>query len=484
MSREPHPERIRIVGVVAGEPQNAVLASVTLRAEGSETPSGPWMKPFDLTLKNGEQVHVEPSADTRLLAPETSLRGAWGSLEAKPLAAPFRAQAPGPHVEVKLRGKVISTGDTVEILAEVVSREPVDGPMGLRHSPQMRISAVRALIVGAGPEAHKAIDAAFDTGFEDAPQLSRTANPSPPGSWKRVPVYAGVALFVLLLGKAIFASRTVLLDLVVVVLVVGSWFYDLAELDSATPRFRAGAEPKNNTERHGSLIAGFVGSIIIVFCCLADIIRALSGSTNNTHPWPALTGAVVLSAMLISAGIATRYPLKMARILLAPPSEKVPGDGEWGVASGTVSDPTPTTDTIEPVALAVRTGAEERQLLHEGTFFVNTPSGQVEIDPAGAVWASSVLKSKTVTDGTETKTRSEEVIPIGANLVFAGRWKHRPGSCPIISGQGPESLVMFAVTPGLEATAQLRALLRARSRAFWADSVGLLVLAAIAAFGR
>src|SRR5262245_31626850 len=103
--------RLRLAGVVAAEPGGVVLAEVTMRAEGNETPSGLWTRPFELALGNGDRVRVEAASDVRLVAPEGSARGAWRDVEEHALARPFRQKAPGPHVEVKLRGRAVSAGD-------------------------------------------------------------------------------------------------------------------------------------------------------------------------------------------------------------------------------------------------------------------------------------------------------------------------------------------------------------------------------------
>jgi hypothetical protein len=46
--------------------------------------------------------------------PGYEMWGPWRDVEQHPLASPFRAQAPGPHVEVRLRGMIVSAGDAVE----------------------------------------------------------------------------------------------------------------------------------------------------------------------------------------------------------------------------------------------------------------------------------------------------------------------------------------------------------------------------------
>src|SRR5262245_84631 len=88
------PARLRLAGVVAGEPGEAVLADVTMRADGNDTPSGPWTRPFELVLGNGDRVRIEVAPDARLMMPEGSARGAWRDVEGHALARPFREKAP------------------------------------------------------------------------------------------------------------------------------------------------------------------------------------------------------------------------------------------------------------------------------------------------------------------------------------------------------------------------------------------------------
>jgi hypothetical protein len=474
--------RLRLAGVVAADPPGSVLARVTMRAEGNETPSGLWSKPFDLVLDSGDRVRVEAAPDAQVAGPEGSARGPWSDVEQHPLAGPFRGQAPGPHIEVKLRGMAVSAGDRIEILAEVLERDTADGPMTHRESPPRRISAVRAHVIAAGPGARAAMAALCR---DEIPALARAEAGGKRFPWKGALVTVFVLVGLGLVGKAMFTSPSILLDLIASFIVLGAWLHDLVAIETETPRFRAAATEKHDTDRGGSMLTSFLAVLGIVICLVLDIVHGLFDAGHNTYPVAPLLGAVALAVQAVSMWWTTRYPLKMARLLAAAPAGGAPpADGEWGVSAGKVEDPTPTTDTAEPAAMGVSSASETPRLLHEGTFFVKTAAGDVEIDPRGAVWASGVRKSRTVTQGEETKTVVEEIVPIGAAVVLAGRWKRREGACPLLEATGPESLVLFAVAEGLDPVKQLRGLRRSRWIGLCLDCAGAAALVAMAVFGR
>jgi hypothetical protein len=479
----PSPRRVRLSGVAAAETRGAVLAEVTMHAEGQETPSGLWTRPFDLALESGERVRVEVAPDARVFGGEEAARGAWREVEELPLASPFREKAPGPHVEVKLRGKVVSAGDPVEILAEVLEEDTADGPMGLRDSPPRRISAVRAAAIGTGPLARRKLDALLE-GDMETPALTRPAKDGTGISWTGVLTVLAVLAGLGLLGKAVFTAKSILVDLLAAIVVVVAAGYDLIEVDVETPQFRAGATPKHEAERYGGFLVSFLGVLLILGCLCVDVYHALSGSEYTTYPVAPLAGAAALCFQAVTMWPATRYPARMARLLLAEPDSTPPPDGAWGVGTGRVEDPTPLTGTMEPAAMGVSTASASPELLHEGTFFVHTPAGKVEIDPREALWASRVKRTRSVKEEDGTKTIVEEIIPIGADVVFAGRWRHREGDCPLIEATGPESLVIFASPAGVAATGALRDLMRARRISLGLALAGAAALIALAAWGR
>jgi hypothetical protein len=90
------------------------IVKARLEIDGSEAPvvvdTG---KTFDLERDDDGAV-VRIDASKAQVVPLAKHSGAWSEAGKHPMARGFDHKAPGPHIDVELRGALIVEGDTVE----------------------------------------------------------------------------------------------------------------------------------------------------------------------------------------------------------------------------------------------------------------------------------------------------------------------------------------------------------------------------------
>ena len=453
------PTRLRLCGTIAG-PEGAIpIADATMVVSGAVETLVETREPFELILDDHQRVRVElPAGDAlRVLATKRTARGRWADIETNPLARVFREQAPGPHVAVKLSGRLAAVGDSVEILADVLEHEPTDGPSGPRDAPAMRVAAVRATIIAWGRDTATEMDALCR---EALPALSRDV-PRPastPRAWKRWALITSIVAGLGVIAVAMLSSRVVLVDVVSVVAALVAASYEVVNPGTEVPVFRAGADRRNDPERVGlPMLAGlsFAGAAVV---SLLHIVGALAGDAPDPTYVVPLLSAATLVVSATSLLLACRYAVRVVTLLLgaAPHPRELP-DGAWGMSVGVVRDPTPLLTTAAPLAMALTVG-DAKKLAHEGTFFVETEAGPIEIDPEGALWASRVTAARV--EGEERVY--QEIVPIGASVAVVGRLRRRGEEGARLASTGPESLILFATAADESALELLRRFVRSR----------------------
>lgn len=455
----PTSPRLRFRGVVAGAEGAVPVADAVLVLSGSDPVALAPREPFDLVLADGDRLRVEPAAgaDLQMFGPERSLRGKWAELDGEPLARLFRDRAPGPHVTAKLAGRCFAVGDTIEVVAEVTEHEAVDGPAAPREAPLRRVSAVRAVAIAFGDDASRKID---ELCRQELRALSRAAMPERrPFEWKRWVVVALVVGALGVLAVAMISSRVVVVDVLSLLAAVGVGGYEAFDETAQLPVFRAATERRLHPDR---VWAGVLSVLLVVGAAVTTLVHVVAALSDEPvgHPLVAplaAAGALVVSAIALLAS--TRYSARLAALFLtAPPHGGGAADGAWGLASGVVRDPTPLTTTKVPTAMAFAKSGGDWVLATEGTFFVDTDAGPIEVDPRGALWASRIVEV-----GTEGEERTaEEIVPIGAQVAVVGRVKRGPDGGALLASTGPESLLLLATPADAPPLELIRRSVRAR----------------------
>lgn len=453
------------------------------------------LEPFDLEQGEGQLVRVQLAQQLRIEPVETR-EAKWGDVENEPELASLRGNAPGPHVEVEVRHSRVENGAKVELLVQDDDVEHVFSATtgGHRDAPTRQLATVTARVVASGPDAATIVDRMLAT---DAPKPAPKEKPRAPSRLEPTPSLTPVGLLVvatllLLAGIGLkFTALSVDLALLGVILAIGgitSWAL------ARVPQFISDGRVVGKL---GDSAPGRVVVILLIFpisiigmVMFADV-QALWQDPNPTNPTSVYNVSWVSTFCLAAWSLSVAYvaltrgnsEARLFRVLLGAPA--LPAEGvlsrTWGSFEGTVRDPTPVKVEGEAVAIVhviseeVVSGSDPNifteRVLSKGTFFVDALDGsgrQIEINPDGAIWASSVALSVPKADKNgKTVVEHIRAVPLRGNVLVAGRVDRKLGS-PVghVSSGGHESLLFVAVREGHSARSECRSMLVLRRLAF------------------
>lgn len=450
-----------------------LLGALSLEINGKEEARSVGEGTFEI-LVDDAPVAVDASSveAARVSLEERSKEGAWGDIEQDPLGAAFLDKAPGPHVEVKLKGAALLPGDVAFILGEITAADLVEASGGMRTAPRERPSAIRAVAVASGP---------FAQGFIDQARALREPAAARPKEEPRssfwAPVFGG-AIFVAavaLILSLVVTSQDARAELWMLVLTVIAL---ITRFRMEPPVFRGReAQPALSSWDLYYLVAGLGVPGSAIFFFIQAFGRADGSSRLSALVVPLL--AAVLAVLPIEAAAQTSQFKRIVKTMLDARASGFK-DGAWAAVEGVASDATPVQFAGDQAAIARRVATyKPPDVFTDTTFDIDTGAERVSIDPEGACWATLVTRSITIDDSKPdsrktTKAGVEEWIPIGASVLAVGRIR-RAGDALELRSTGPESLLLFAAPLGVNARDELRSLLRARR-------ASLFVLAAFALF--
>ncbi|MDB4993249.1 MAG: hypothetical protein JWM74_681 [Myxococcaceae bacterium] len=487
---------LRLRGIVRGERKGEVqLLRASLELPPAPPTRGDVSHDFDLELDDGARVAIDASSGLTVV-PERTQRATWGALENEIAAAPFRESAPGPHLTVTLKSAAATDGDVVEVYGEATEHSFEDAGATTRDAPKQRVSRLRAIIVGVGPDARAALDAAIGLrakaeataaartadALRDASQRSEAPRPRGHLAWFAA---AGVVIAV---AVAIPLSPLTVDLLACAMGLVASALYFWWR--TRAPNLYEGDVRilKSMLDGGGILVPLVAAGMATLPAIVADFppnhlayrSRAISDSgwITNWSEASVVCWAAYIACLGVAVHLASRRSARILSTLLAAPAHPEPPFAKtWGSTMGTVADPTPV--ELDGEALAVAAIAEEEvqtsgsyfdftadRILREGSFFVEGAAGTFEVHPARAIWGSAVqrIPSKTPPDERQMQAVRADVIPIGGRVLVAGRASRangeRHGS---IDATGPESLVFYAGPAGSDPRAFVSSALRRRS---------------------
>jgi hypothetical protein len=120
---------------------------VTLFWEKSPEKTHSFQQSFSLQTKEGTSIEVQLS-DEAIYAEKK--RSTWGEIEAEDFAAPFKKEAPGPHVTLHHQSAVVRAGEAIALLGRVESFNFSEEGRDLREKAAQRISVVKAHLITTG----------------------------------------------------------------------------------------------------------------------------------------------------------------------------------------------------------------------------------------------------------------------------------------------------------------------------------------------
>ena len=379
---------------------------------------------FRMTCDDGLELAVQVR-DKPHVHPVRTRRGRWETVQADPLAAPFRADGPAPSHHVELRTLVVEPGDRVEVHGE------------LRDDTHLLAS--RLVKLDAATEARQA-------------RLRAPLTPSPLGP----PIAAFIVLALLVASRVGLAYRAHAPSRELITDGVGALVIALALHLHRTRgvRFIALlAQPKGANDVHDpdpkwgyasssyasnvwtvSLISG---AVLFGATLLAEHVGTTDFGPQGAYPYAIWCGLV--AAILWLTHHRSR---RFAKIMLDAPTIGT-GDpaGTWGAAEGAIAATTPkrvfgvdvvatfTTEQkfVEDLSTAAYQVTETREI--DATSAASVPfevvtAGKVwKVDPAKATWASAgriVPREQTGDRGGYT-VAFVEVLPAASQVLVVGR---------------------------------------------------------------
>jgi hypothetical protein len=351
---------------------------------------------------------------------------------------------------------------------------------------------MRALIVGVGPDARVALDAAIDVRHRsEAAEAERKTNAQreqraevrPPRGYL---VWLAVALAAFIAAAELPLSPLTVDLLACAVGLAASALYfwwrarapDLYEADVRVVRSFLDS---------GGILVALVAVGMATFPMFIEDYppNRLAYRTRAIVNWSEVS-VVCWAAYIACLGVAVyrasrRSSRVLSTLLAAPPHPPPPFTNTWGSTMGTVAAPTrPVQLEGENLVLALVTeedlsaGASPGALanfradrtLKEGSFFVEGAAGSLEVHPGRAVWGSAVQRRFTPTAppaAREMVAVRADVLPIGGVVLVAGRASRASAlESGSIEATGPESLLFYAGPAGSDPRVALTTAIRRR----------------------
>lgn len=451
-------KRVRLAGLVR---EGTFVRARLVAASAKDAPAvdEATREPFTLELHDGTTVRVVPKPDVNVFGDDSVERGVWGDRSSHPLARPFAGRGPGPHVNVVLSGVVFAPGDRIVVAGEVLAADPV-GEGGYRAQQSVVVSEVSATAISTPGAADRI-----------PPEAAPRRAADEPRSWKRHLWIGLVITIVCVVGKAIWTSPAILVELLVLVLACVA----MTRNSTDAPRFVPISGVADFLETMGFLAMG----LAMIAVATSFVLAVFSLGEWPDPSWIAIACTFAAITSLVQRR-AQRGSFDIARAILGAPEHAE--DGKWRRIGGVVEDPTPVKVVGAPSALSrVTEGATS--IVTDGAFLVRAGDVLVEVWPDEAVWSSTV-RAKSVTkkieaEGEQTSITHEELIPVGGKAVVVARMvRHETGLRA--ASTGPESLLLFATAAEQDPVQELASFVAAHRRAGIVQVVLVAITAAIA----
>ena len=407
---------------------------------------------FALELPDGHTVAIEALEREipNRVVPARTERGDWSELEATPMARLVESLAPGPMVRVKLRGAIVRDGDPVFVIGRAIESSFDVQHGGPRSAATARASTVRPEVIGVGPDAESQARKKHLEIYPrpKAPEPEREHGVAIERPWESIAWLCVAALFIgVLLVSADSPSAPAWAASALLAVANAVWWRPSHLRAPQFVSMRATRLAGSASMRRGlsigvTVVAGFV-------CAVTHALR------TSIRPSEQQLGVLIATAvfplacfvLVLIAWLAGRRDARAIGALLAEPeAERASRGVVWTTLAGTVKDSTPIPAIDGTPAAMTRQTAGDDDVKQEtkGAFIVALADGtSVEIDPAGATWATSISarREQRDKDGTVQSVVEQDVVPVGAAVAVAGRLDR---SARTMRAAGPESLIVFA----------------------------------------
>ena len=472
--REPLAKLRGVVRAHGADP--VVLRLAELEVDGATRFAPQIRLGFDLETDAGKRIAVSLPVDVEA-APLVERKAQWEDIEADEEAAPFREDAPAPHVKVRLRTFVLRDGDVVHLWGHAARAM---GSASFRDQAEQEIVSIEVVACGTGEEGAAKIDEL---------EKQEAERQRPPGQ-KRLPlarvgklettllgVVAVGALALPFLGRA--AARN---DVYGIIALVAGCVPPSLFLFSKRFRFhREDAKDPSFEDRRGVIVG-----IALVFVALFGSFAAIDLSGDDEGPFnhaPIVVTAsgVCAIALAFYFAWATRREARIARAMLAAPMQPIPWEhNKWGATEGSIATGSKKHE-IEAAAFSLfdetwsdGSGGNGHVWSTEAGPFVLDADGTatVRVQATKADWGTTVRWRKDgppVTKEHRKELREVALMPVGGRVLVVGRIKVRDGMAELVS-TGNETLLLYT-TQGESPRAVLRGQLVTR-----AAIIGLVLL--------
>lgn len=470
---------VEIEGVIqpAGDPR-WVVADITFAVDGSAPVQRRLRAPFVVRTAHGA-VEVDATRASLVDGPRFRRRGRWQDLGRSEVGSIADGFAPGPHVEVTAEGVAFRAGDRVRVRGTVA--ETASSEHGYRDAVTQRVRKLAAVAIG-----------------------SPTNSPSRGATHDRVRLFAAMGLL-LSLGLALlpfFVPPPVALG---DACMRGAWlawalvtgWHSLERAIGHThvmpsgrshhllPDFRT-VEPGARA-RAAEFPATLFGALVFVLVLAphyltvaADLFRGEHGRVADASSlnmiYAAAAGALATGLVVLEWRRSRRARRCAWALLRAPLRHGLEGGWRavegWAPSSGGMA-----AREVEIVFVSTGVGRTSRVQaeLHEGQaedrLGIGAPAGTVDVQLAGATVATLTSESKPSHREGAPGLTLQFLVPGGASVLVAGRFDE--GSSRL-RAHGPESLLLFAGSPGGKARRQLAARSLAHTASWAMLVVGVL----------
>ncbi len=483
----------RLHGVVRARDGGPIVLRTAVLEIGDDAPrkTPQLQRGFDLETIDGKRIAVTFTAPVETV-PLVERKDRWEDLEDDEDAAPFREDAPAPHVKVLLRSFSLRDGDEVDLWGRT---SYAMGSASFRAGATHEIASIELLACGKGEEGARHV-----AELEAKEEERRRPKETPRLPLRRVSVMDWILLATAGVGALSlpFLKPAARWDVhAITLLLLGSV---LPSVFLGTKRLHFDRQNPTGTplEKHR---IGF-GAVGLVFACTAAMFPFIDMSGDEEGPFnhAPIVAIGAGASLLLMAGylfVITYRDTRIAQALLDAPPHALPWEhNKWGATEGTIATGS---KRYEAKAAAFSlfeetfeegSGGNPQAWNSDAGPFVLDADGKatVQVDATKAEWGTTVrwrIDGRRVTREHKKATREAALMPVGGRVLVAGRVKVRDGMAEI-ENTGKESLLLYSTAPGEQPRKILRTELVARAAIvilLVAFGVGLVVAAATGTLG-
>ncbi len=442
----------KLTGIVRahGRGDPVVLRLAELEIDGATRFAPQIRNGFDLECDGGRRVAVSFPVDVEAV-PLVERKDRWEDLENDEGAAPFREEAPAPHVKVRLRTFVLRDGDSVHVWGHPARAM---GSASFRDQAEHEIVSVEVVTCGTGEEGAARIALLEEEENERQQPPKHERLPLPRVGKIEMAFMAIVAVGAL--SVPFLRSAAARNDTFAIVAFVTACILPGLFLFSKRFRFHRDDVKDPAFENRRGVIFGAAFAFVTMLGAFVAI--DLSGDEDgpfNHSPILFTASGICSIALALYFAWATRREARIARTMLAAPKHSIPWEHDkWGATEGFIATGSKKYE-VEAAAYSLfdetwsdGSGGNAHAWSSETGPFVLDADGSatVRVRPAKADWGTTVRwrkKGPVVTKDHPKESREVAMMPVGGRVLVVGRIKVKDGMAELVS-TGKETLLLYA----------------------------------------